>query len=287
MLTTLKEVLGAARQERYAVPAFDFTEDIMARAILDTAQSCRSPVILMALEMDLDPDEGRGWRYQAGLIRSVADAYDIPIVLHLDHAGSLESIKKALDHGFTSVMIDGSRLPFDENVRLTRSAVDLASPLGVSVEAELGHVGGMDLAETACAENVLTEADDVRRFVELTGVDALAVSIGTAHGVYRSLPQLNIGRLKELDEASPIPLVLHGGSGTPDDQIQEAVRCGICKLNIYADVRIAMYRGLKTAAAAHERIDPLPCDLFRPLRDAIGAVVSEKIELLGAKEQVA
>jgi fructose-bisphosphate aldolase class II len=287
VLTTLKDVLDTARANRYGVPAFDFTEDLMARTILDTAQACRAPVIMMALEMDLDPDGGKGWLYQAGLIRAVADSYDIPIVLHLDHASNLDSIRRALNHGFTSVMIDGSRLPFEENVRLTNDAVALAAPLGVSVEAELGHVGGMDLAETACAENVLTEAEDVARFVELTGVDALAVSIGTAHGVYRSLPQLNIERLAELDEASPVPLVLHGGSGTPDDQIQRAVRHGICKLNLYADVRIAMYRGLKATAMAHDRIDPLPCDLFRPIREEIAAVVTEKIELLGAKERVA
>jgi ketose-bisphosphate aldolase len=190
--------------------------------------------------------------------------------------------RKRLDLGYSSVMIDGSQLPFEANARLTRSVVEVAHPRGVSVEAELGHVGGMDLDETACAENILTEPDELARFVAQTGCDALAVSIGTAHGVYRSLPNLNIARLRELNAISEVPLVMHGGSGTPDDQIRAAVQEGICKLNIYADLRIAMYRGLKTSAQMHERIDPLPRVLFRPIRKELAAVVQEKIELLGS-----
>jgi len=285
MLTTLKEVLADARTNKYCVPGFDCTEDIMVRTILETSQSKRSPVILMVIETDLESRGGNGWIYQAGLIRSVADHHSVPIVLHLDHANRLEMIRKAIDFGFTSVMLDGSQLPFEENVRLTRSAVKLAHPRGVSVEAELGHVGGMDLDDKQCGKNVLTEPDEVARFVEQTGVDALAVSIGTAHGVYRSEPQLNIERLKQLDTASPVPLVLHGGSGTPDEQIQAAVRHGICKLNIYTDERVAMYRGLKRAAETQHRIDPLPSDMFGPIREELAAVVAEKIELLYASNR--
>jgi fructose-bisphosphate aldolase class II len=129
---------------------------------------------------------------------------------------------------------------------------------------------------------VLTEPDEVARFVRETGVDALAVSIGTSHGVYRSLPHLNIERLRDLDEASPVPLVLHGGSGTPDDQIRNAVRHGISKLNIYADLRIAMGKGLQAAAGAVRRSDPLPQEVFGPIKREIAAVVSEKIDLLGS-----
>ncbi len=224
MLTTLKQVLEHARANRYAVPAFNCTEDVMTRAILETAESLRTPVILMCLKMDLLTDNGNGWVYHVGLIRAVADHHDIPIVLHLDHATELDLIKRAVDRGFTSVMIDGSELPFDENVEITRAAVEIARPHGVSVEAELGHVGGMDIDDVACAESVMTEPDEVSRFVALTGVDALAVSIGTAHGVYRAEPVLNIPRLKQLDAISKVPLVLHGGSGTPDDQIREVLK---------------------------------------------------------------
>lgn len=279
MLVTLKEVLDDARMGGYAVGAFDCCEDVMIRGILEVCEEYCSPVILMCLEMQL---EGNGWIYMPGLIKSVADYHNIPIVLHLDHADGLEAIKRAVDRGFSSVMIDGSRLAFEENVALTRAAVEIAGPYGVSVEGELGHVGGMDLDDMEHFDSVLTEADEVRRFVELTGVDALAVSIGTGHGVYRSAPVLNIGRLKELNAVSSVPLVLHGGSGTPDDQIQEAVRNGICKLNIFADSRVAMFEGLKRSAK-QERIDPLPHELFGPIKESLGGLVCEKIELLYSK----
>lgn len=140
----------------------------------------------------------------------------------------------------------------------------------------------MDLDATACGDSVLTEPDEVARFVEQTGLDALAVSIGTSHGVYQSLPNLAIDRLIELSQASPIPLVLHGGSGTPDNQIREAVQHGICKLNIYADCRIGMGRGLQQAARDMARDDPLPREMFRPIQAEISRVVAEKIDLLAA-----
>jgi len=283
MLTTLKPILADARRNHYAVPAFDCVEDVFVRAILETCQDCRTPALLMVLEPDI---EGNGWHYVAGLVRSVANCHDIPVVLHLDHATELDSIRRAVDLGFTSVMIDGSSLSFAENVRIARAAVDLAHPQGISVEAELGRVGGMDLDATACADSILTEPDDVARFVQETEVDALAVSIGTQHGVYRSLPKLNIERLKELDAASRVPLVLHGGSGTPTDQIRAAVAAGICKLNIYADCRIAMHKGLDRAAETIRRSDPLPHELFGPIREEIAKVVAEKIDLLDARGRV-
>ena len=283
MLTNLKPILAGARADHYCVPAFDCVEDVMVRALLDTAESRRSPIILSVLEPDL---AGRGINFVPGLIRAVADTYSIPVALHYDHAATLDEIRRGIDAGFTSVMIDGSKLSFAENVKLTRQTVELAAPHGITVEAELGHVGGMDLAESACGESVLTEAGEVAQFVAETGVDALAVSIGTAHGVYRSLPTLNIPRLKELHAASSVPLVLHGGSGTPDDQIRNAVRTGICKLNIYADLRIAMGKGLKTAHAAITRPDPLPQEIFGPIAKALAGVVSEKIDLLGSAGRV-
>lgn len=279
MLVTAKEILADARCGRYAVPAFDCVEDVFVRAILETAEACRAPVFLMCLEPDV---RGNGWVYFSGLVKGVAAHHKIPIVLHLDHTTELDAVCRAVELGFTSVMIDGSSLPFDENVRLTKAAVEIAHPRGVSVEAELGHVGGSDLEATTHAENVLTDPDEVTRFVEKTGCDSLAVSIGTSHGVYKSLPTLNIERLKVLNQASPVPLVMHGGSGTPPDQVQEAVRKGICKMNIYADCRIAMRRGLDKAAQSQRREDPLPYEVFGPIRDRIAAAAKEKIELLFA-----
>ncbi len=282
MLTTLREILCRARQAHYAVPGFDCVEDVMVRAVLETAEALRAPVILMALPLDL---AGNGMVYVSRLIRAVADHHPIPVGLHLDHATDLDLVKKAIDNGFTSVMVDGSNLPLAENVRLTRQAVELAQPHGISVEGELGHVGGMDLEASECAESILTEPAEVVRFVEATGVDALAVSVGTAHGVYRSHPSLAIDRLREINAVSPVPLVLHGGSGTPEGQIQEAIRNGICKLNIYADCRIAMTRGLKQAAGTVAREDPLPSELFGTIKQGVCTVVAEKIRLLLAENR--
>jgi len=148
------------------------------------------------------------------------------------------------------------------------------------VEAELGFVGGMDLHATERADSVLTRPQEVKDFVEQTDVDALAISIGTSHGMYQSLPNLNIERLKEINQVSSVPLVLHGGSGTPEDQIQEAVKNGICKLNIYADCRIAMARGLKLSAKMQIRDDPLPQQIFGPIKDEVCEMVEQKIKLL-------
>ncbi len=278
MLTTLREVLADARKNGYAAPAFDCVEDVMVRAILETCEQMRSPVVLMGLVgADLD---GNGWAYVPGLIKAVADFHDIPIVLHLDHAPELDSIRRAVDAGFTSVMIDGSARRFEENVEITKSAVRIAHPKGISVEGELGWVGGFDLQARSTGRPILTEPEEVEKFVSMTGVDALAVSIGTSHGVYESLPNLDIERLKELNEISSVPLVLHGGSGTPSDQVQEAVKNGICKMNIYADNRIAMARGLKLSARSQTRRDPPAQELFGPLKTEIAKVVKEKIDLL-------
>lgn len=279
MLTTLREILEHARANQYAVPAFDCVEDVMVRTILERAEELQSPVILMGLSADL---VGNGLKYVSGLIRAVADSHGIPVALHLDHAMDLELVQQAIDHGFTSVMVDGSSRSFDENVALTKAAVDLAHPHGISVEGELGHVGGADLQEREYGESVLTDPSQVARFVELTNVDALAVSIGTSHGVYRSQPKLAIDRLRELHKASTVPLVLHGGSGTPADQLREAVANGICKLNIYADCRIAMGRGLQSAARDMPRADPLPGDIFGPIKSELARVVGDKIKLLSA-----
>lgn len=276
MLVALKEVLAKARVGQYAVPAFDCTEDVLIRSILDACEEMRSPVILMALEHDL---KGRGFDYIASTIKGVAPKYTIPIVLHLDHALDYSLIERAVQYGFTSVMYDGSMLTFEENVANTKKVVELAHAHGVDVEAELGHVAGNELDGSSAGEMLLTEANEVEKFVDQTGVDALAVSIGTAHGVYASIPELNIGRLNEINRLSPVPLVLHGGSGTPEDQVKAAISSGITKLNIYADLRIAMYFGIKKAVIQATRIDPLPDQLFQPVKEQIRQVVVEKIAL--------
>jgi len=283
MLVTLKDILADARDNHYAVGAFNVIENVMLRTVLETAEAKEAPVIIMGLAADL---EGPGWTYIAGLAKLAAEYHNIPVCLHLDHCYDLDYIRQAVDHGFTGVMYDGSSLPFEENVKMTKAAVDIAHPHGVSVEAELGHVGGSNLTETQHVESILTEADEVTKFVELTGVDALAVSIGTGHGVYRSTPTLNIERLVELTQATDIPLVMHGGSGTPDDQVRNAVANGITKVNVFTEERMAMFRGLKEAAKI-QRVDPLPEDQFGPIRSALSDLVAEKINLLSSDGRAA
>jgi ketose-bisphosphate aldolase len=279
MLVTLNEVLPQARARHYAVPAFDCMEDVMIRTILETAEQERSPIILMALEHDL---QGRGMRYISGLVHAVADAYQIPIVLHLDHAENLDIIRKAIDQGFTSVMFDGSQLAFQENIDRSREVAEIAHRQGVAVEAELGFVAGKDIYGTdypGAGKSLLTEPSEVVEFVAKTGVDALAVSIGSAHGVYAAKPNLDIERLKAIEAVSSVPLVMHGGSGTPEDQVQNAIRHGITKLNVYADSRVAMFQGLKRSAETQTRADPLPDIMFHPIREALSLLVAERIRM--------
>ena len=282
MLCTAKELLTDARNKRYAIPGFNCVADVMIRGILDRAEQLRIPVFLMLYAAEVDD---KTWWYYPAIVRAVAERYTIPIVMHLDHAIELDSIRAALDHGFTSVMYDGSSLPFDQNVERTRKAVELAQPYGASVEAELGLVGGFGLAGTVHVPNVLTQPDEVVTFVERTGVDSLAVAVGTAHGVYQQLPNLDISLLKELNAASKVPLVLHGGSGTPDDQIRAAIENGICKFNVYADCRVALWKRFKKIATETERNDPLPNAYITQLQEALGDVVEEKATLAGAVGQ--
>jgi fructose-bisphosphate aldolase class II len=282
MLVNLNRVLLKARKEKYAVPAFDCTDDILIRTVLDTAEEQNSPVILMVLEHDL---KGKGFDYITSIVKGVSHRYNIPIVLHLDHATDIELIKKAIHYGFTSVMYDGSTLSFEENVANTKEVVDFAHQYNVSVEAELGRVGGNEIDGTDAGESLLTEPEEVLRFVNETKVDALAVSIGTSHGVYVAEPELNIPRLKEINDISPVPLVLHGGSGTPIGQVRNAIENGISKINLYADLRIAMFEGLKKAAASQSRIDPLPDQLFLPIKEELKKVIVNKIEMVGSRNQ--
>jgi fructose-bisphosphate aldolase class II len=280
----MRDLLGDARIHRYAVPAFDFLSDMVVRPILDVAERERSPVILMLLDGDI---AGRSLYYQAGLVHAVAPHYDIPICLQLDHATDLDTIRRCIDFGFTAVMFDGSSLPYDENVDMTAQVVEMARPHGVSVEAELGCVAGTKIDGADIGDTVLTRPEDVLNFVQATGVDALAVSIGTTHGIYVAKPDLDIACLKAIDAVSPVPLVMHGGSGTPGHLVQEAVRHGITKFNVYTDTRLAMNAALPQALRLLEnRSDELSNVLFQPAYDAIAELVRDKIAMARSANRV-
>ncbi len=275
MLCTMNDILLKARREGYAVPAFDTYSDIYSKAVIKAAREVRSPVILMMIPSHADSDEVI-WLTES--IKGIARHYDLPIALHLDHAETFEECKAAIEAGFSSVMLDASSATFEDNIKKTKEVADMAHRYGVSIEAELGFVAGLDVLGNDTGETKLTDPQEVEEFVAKTNVDALAVSIGTAHGVYASLPNLDIEQLKRINAVSRVPLVLHGGSGTPTAQIQEAIRNGIAKINIFADMRQATGTAVDALVArASKRSDPLPTDITVPFEEALIAKAKSKM----------
>lgn len=275
MLTNGIEILAQAKKEGYAVAAPDFVDLDSARVYVQTAEKCGKPIILsfaQVLDSVISLEEA------AVVGKLVAESVAVPIVLHLDHGEDFAYIKKAVDAGFTSVMIDASMESFEENVRRTREVVTYAHARGVSVEAEIGHVGkGENYSNYEESDSVYTTAVEAKSFYEQTGVDALAVSIGTAHGVYKGLgkPVLNFERLRELAEALPIPLVLHGGSGTGDDNLHRCAAEGISKINIFTDFLLA---------AMHEIEKEKPGDyltLKRTVNQGMAEVLEHYFQVFG------
>ncbi len=245
MLVTSKEILLKAKSEGYAVVAPDFIDLDSARVFVETAQRLGKPIILSYAQAH---SEIISLEEAASIGKLVAKSVDVPIVLHLDHGTDEDVIRKAISLGFTSVMIDASMDSFEENVRRTKAIVDYAHLFGVSVEAEIGHVGsGENYENHSACDSVYTEVEDAISFVEQTGVDSLAVSIGTAHGIYKGVPVLNFERLHELAKAVKIPLVLHGGSGSGDENLHRCAVEGISKINIFTDFMIGGMKEIEKA----------------------------------------
>ena len=287
-LVSLKEMLADARKNHYAIPAFDVSNYEMVRAVIDVCEEERSPAIFMLLKADL---EGRGQKMIIDMIRSAAETTTVPVCIHLDHATCYEDIVSCIEAGATSVMYDGSRLPLEENIANTRRVVEYAHAHGITVEAELGHVtdaiGG--LSETGSVaenepsiEDCLTQPEQVVRFVRETEVDCLAVAIGTAHGVYVSTPKLHFDRLQEIEAVSACPLVLHGGSGTPDKDVQHAIELGITKINIFSEVLAAMNRGLREKLNGIDNMSAWPCVVWTIAREEMRKTVRGKIRAFGS-----
>lgn len=281
MLCSMKEMLEDALAKKYAVPAFDVSNYEMMRAVLEVCEEEKSPALLMGLEGDL---RGKGLNLIPAMVKSASEFFSVPVCFHLDHATDLAFIKSASEAGFSSVMYDGSVLPFVKNQENTAEVVKFAHSLGLTVEAELGHVGdalvGNENATTSGdgdPEDSLTDPEEASLFVKNTKVDALAVAVGTAHGVYKKTPELRIDRLKEIRERCAIPLVLHGGSGTPDCQMQNAIANGISKINIYSDVVIALNEGLKDKLNTITNPATWPMFVFEEARQRMKETVRSKI----------
>ena len=285
MLVSMKEMLSDARAKHYAIPAFDVSNYEMMRAVLDVCEEERSPALLMGLGVDFG---GKGLELLTAMVRAASDFYTVPVCFHLDHATDFESVKAGIAAGFSSVMFDGSVLPFEENARRTAEITKYAHSLGITVEAELGHVGNAmvgnenDSAKNEDPEDTLTLPDEVVRFVSATDVDALAVAIGTAHGVYLKTPTLRIDRLDEICAVCDRPLVLHGGSGTPDDQMKMAIEHGITKINIFSDVVGALNTGLKNKLNAIQNPSTWPAFVFEEARVRMRDAVRAKIRAFGS-----
>lgn len=289
MLVSMKEMLVDAKAKHYAIPAFDVSNYEMMRAVLDVCEEERSPALLMGLGVDL---VGKGLNLITSMVRVASDFYTIPVCFHLDHATDFESVKAGIDAGFSSVMFDGSTLPFEENAKKTAQITAYAHARGVTVEAELGHVGNAmvgnenDSVKNEDPEDTLTLPEEVVKFIELTDVDALAVAIGTAHGVYLKTPTLRIDRLDEITAVCDRPLVLHGGSGTPDDQMKTAIEHGITKINIYSDVVGALNSGLKNKLNSINNPSTWPIFVFEDARKAMKDAIRAKIRAFGSCNRV-
>jgi len=240
MLCNLNDVLKKAQAEHYAVGLFNTTDTDMLEAAIAAAEELRSPIIIGTAEVLLPAGE---LDLIAPSVIARAKAASVPVVVHYDHGLTFERCMQALKLGFSSIMFDGSAGDEDENIALTAEVVKIAHAFGASVEGEIGHVGQADSEDNADTDSYTTPEEAVS-FIERTGVDALAVAIGTAHGAYKSKPKLDIGRLKEIRAAVDTPLVLHGGSGLSDEDFRGTIREGIAKVNIFTDLCLAGSRAM-------------------------------------------
>ena len=277
-LVTLKDVLGPAEREGYAVGAFNANNMEIVQAIVEAAVEEHSPVILQASQGAINY---AGLEYIVAMVRTAAQGADIPVVLHLDHGTDFLQVMGCVRAGFSSVMFDGSRLPLDENTDITRRIAEIGRAVGVSVEGELGKIGGTeDNISVSEKETLFTDPVEAQRFVQESGVDALAVAIGTAHGPYKGRPELDFPRLKRIRELTGVPIVMHGASGVPDGDIRRGVELGIRKINIDTDLRQAFVAALTGYMAEHpQNIDPRKA--LAPAKEAMKKIVREKMRLFG------
>lgn len=240
-LVTATQMLRSAQAGHYAVGAFNVENMEMVQAVIAAAEELRAPVMLQTT-----PSTVRygGVGMYAAMVRARAEEASVPVALHLDHGDSLALCAQALRGGYTSIMIDGSHLSFEDNVAVSARVVEMCAPNLVPVEAELGMVGGKE-DDLESAGDIYTDPELARQLVERTGITALAVAIGTAHGLYAGVPQLDIQRLREIRKIVSIPLVLHGASGLLDEQVRECIGEGICKVNFATELRVAYSEGVR------------------------------------------
>ncbi|WVE36823.1 class II fructose-bisphosphate aldolase [Priestia megaterium] len=282
-LVSMKEMLITAKEQGYAVGQFNLNNLEFTQAILQAAKEENSPVILGV-------SEGAA-RYMGGfktvvaMVEALIEDYDVqvPVAIHLDHGSSFESCAKAIHAGFTSVMIDASHHPFEENIAITSKVVELAHFHGVSVEAELGTVGGQE--DDVIAEGVIyADANECEELVNRTGIDCLAPALGSVHGQYQGEPNLGFAEMKEIGDRTGLPLVLHGGTGIPTKDIQKSVSLGTAKINVNTENQIASAKAVREVLAAQpEQYDPRK--YLGPAREAIKETVQGKMREFGSSNK--
>lgn len=271
MATNLKQILALAEEKGAAIPAFNCYNMESAMGVMQAARETGAPVIFQMFSRMFDTEFGP---FEAAAIHEAIRQLPTPAVMHLDHGAGIPEVLRALRLGATGVMIDASTKPLDENIATTRRAVEICAECGVSVEGELGHVGGT--ADEKMSD--FTDVEEAKRFAKETGVAAMAVMVGTAHGVYKKAPVLDIQRIADIHRETGLPLVLHGGSGVPDDQVKMAVKAGVRKMNFATDL---VYAFFNSVYAKNGEIRAMDVFMQEPV-EAIKKYCIEKIQLLGA-----
>lgn len=282
-IISTKYVLEKAQKGGYAVPAFNIHNLETLQVVVEAAAEMKSPVILAGTPGTYSYG---GVENIVGIVEALSKEHDIPLSLHLDHHEDFDDIKYKVYAGIRSAMIDGSHLPFEENVELVKKVVELCHKNDVSVEAELGRLGGAEDDLVVDEKDTLyTNPKQALEFVERTGIDSLAVAIGTAHGLYKSEPKLDFERLEEIRNIVSIPLVLHGASGLPDEDIQRAIGLGICKVNVATELKIAFSGALKEYFNENPDAED-PRKYMKPAKAAMKEVVKKVIRVCGSQDKL-
>lgn len=278
MLVNTKEMLEKARIGKYAVPHFNINNLEWTRFILEECNKNNSPVILGV-------SEGAckymgGFNVISAMVNELVKSLDIkvPVALHLDHGSSIESCINAIDNGFTSVMIDASKYELEENIRITKEVVEYAKKYNVTVEAEVGHIGGTE--DDISSELAYAKVEDAVKLYKETNIDSIAPALGSVHGLYKGEPKLDFEKMKEIAELTSIPLVLHGGTGIDDEKIKKAIESGICKLNINTELQIEWTNAVKEYINSTDEYDPRK--IIKSGESAIKKAIENKIKLLGS-----
>lgn len=279
MLENMKDMLNKADSGKYAVPQFNINNLEWTRFILEECQEMNSPVILGVSEGAIK--YMGGYKTVSNLVKALISDLNItiPVALHLDHGSSYESCVKAIDNGFTSVMIDASKYPLEENINITKQVVLYAKDKNVTVEAEVGAVGGEE--DGVANELAYAKVEDATKLVSETNIDFLAPALGSVHGIYKGEPKLDFERMIKIHELVKLPLVLHGGSGIPDELIKKAISCGICKININTELQIAWSKDVRKYLAENNVVYD-PRKVIKSGEMAMKEMIKEKIILFGS-----